>query len=41
VQEMEGLTYPLQKQYLKQVHDFDWEYDPLWHHMVSNCPGRI
>ena len=41
VQEMEGPTYPLQKQYLKQVHDFDWDYDLLWHHMVSHCPGRI
>ena len=41
VQEMEGQTYPLQKQYLKQVHDFDWDYDLLWHHMVSHCPGRI
>jgi hypothetical protein len=37
VQEMEVKTWPLQQKYLQQVHDVDWDYDLLWHHMVSHC----
>ena len=37
VQEMEAKTWPLQQKYLQQVHDVDWDYDRLWHFMVSHC----
>tara|TARA_Y100000748_G_C15325762_1_gene421966 strand:- start:305 stop:730 length:426 start_codon:yes stop_codon:yes gene_type:complete len=36
--EMEKDSWPLQKKYLLEVHNYRWEYDGLWHMMVSNCP---
>ena len=36
--EMERLSWPLQQKYLIEVHNFKWDYDGLWHMMVSNCP---
>ena len=39
VEEMEKDTWPLQKQYLKEEHNFDWDYDKLWHLLISNCPS--
>ena len=38
VEEMEKDTWPLQKQYLKEEHNFDWDYDKLWHLLISSCP---
>ena len=35
-QEHYGLVL-LQQFYLKNVHDYDWEYDQLWFLVVSNC----
>ena len=37
VAEMEADAWPLQKQYLENVHDFHWEYNGLWHLMISQC----
>ena len=37
VAEMEKDVWPLQQKYLKDVHDFDWNYDELWYLTVSNC----
>lgn len=37
VREMERDVWPIQKDYLKRVHDFDWDYDELWYHMISSC----
>ena len=39
VEEMEKDTWPLQKQYLKEQHNFDWDYDKLWHLLISSCPS--
>ena len=39
IEEMEKDTWPLQKQYLKEEHNFDWDYDKLWHLLISSCPG--
>ena len=39
LEEMEKDTWPLQKQYLKEEHNFDWEYDKLWHLLISTCPS--
>ena len=39
IEEMEKDTWPLQKQYLKEEHNFDWDYDKLWHLLISNCPS--
>jgi hypothetical protein len=36
--EMEQMSWPLQQEYLMEVHNFEWDYDGLWHLMVSNCP---
>ena len=35
--EMEQESWPLQKQYLANVHNFHWEYDALWHMVISTC----
>ena len=35
--EMEVDAWPLQQQYLKEQHNFEWEYDRLWHLMISQC----
>ena len=37
VAEMEKDVWPLQKKYLKEVHNFDWNYDELWYMTVSSC----
>ena len=37
VAEMEADAWPLQKQYLENVHEFHWEYNGLWHLMISQC----
>ena len=39
IEEMEKDTWPLQKQYLKEEHNFDWDYDKLWHLLISSCPS--
>ena len=35
--EMEIDAWPLQKQYLANVHGYHWEYNGLWHLMISQC----
>ena len=35
--EMEQESWPLQKQYLANVHNFHWEYDALWHIVICTC----
>jgi hypothetical protein len=35
--EMERDAWPIQKDYLKKVHKFDWNYDQLWYIMISTC----
>jgi hypothetical protein len=35
--EMERDSWPIQKEYLKSVHNFNWEYDKLWYIMISTC----
>jgi len=35
--EMEKETWPLQKQYLLEYHEYVWEYDELWFTVISNC----
>ena len=37
VAEMEKDVWPLQKKYLKEVHNFDWDYDELWYKTISSC----
>ena len=37
--EMEVDSWPLQKQYLANEHGFHWEYDGLWHLLISTCPS--
>jgi|DEB0MinimDraft_3_1074331.scaffolds.fasta_scaffold11338_3 hypothetical protein len=34
---MEGEVWPLQKQYLLEMHGVEWVYDPLWFKMISSC----
>jgi hypothetical protein len=41
VAEMERETWPLQQKYLKEVHNFDWDYDKLWYLLISTCPSGI
>tara|TARA_B100001093_G_scaffold354827_1_gene339369 strand:+ start:197 stop:622 length:426 start_codon:yes stop_codon:yes gene_type:complete len=36
--QMEKDSWPLQQKYLWEVHSYHWDYDGLWHMMVSNCP---
>ena len=36
-QEMEKMAWPIQQKYLKQKHNYDWDYDKLWFTMISNC----
>ena len=35
--EMEKMAWPIQQFYLKQQHDYIWDYDKLWFLVVSNC----
>ena len=37
VQEMEKDAWPLQQKYLKEEHDYIWDYDALWFLIVSSC----
>ena len=34
---MERDAWPLQQKYLSEKHGVDWQYDDLWHHMISTC----
>ena len=38
INQMEEEAWPLQKQYLKEFHNIDWNYDQLWYLMISTCP---
>ena len=35
--EMERDVWPIQKNYLMKVHNFDWDYDELWYMVISTC----
>ena len=35
--EMERDAWPIQKQYLKEQHDYVWDYDRLWYTVISTC----
>ena len=37
IAQMEKDVWPLQQKYLKEVHNYDWDYDKLWHLTVSIC----
>ena len=37
IAEMEKEVWPLQQKYLWEVHQFRWEYDPLWYKTISSC----
>ena len=35
--EMERDAWPIQQRYLKERHDYDWDYDGLWYAVISTC----
>ena len=35
--EMEKDAWPIQQSFLKQVYNYDWNYDKLWYLMISSC----
>ena len=35
--EMEKDAWPLQKKYLKEVHNYIWNYNILWYMVISDC----
>ncbi len=35
--EMEKDAWPLQKKYLKEVHNYIWDYNILWYLVISDC----
>lgn len=35
--EMERESWPIQQRYLKERHDYDWDYDGLWYAVISTC----
>ncbi len=35
--EMEKDAWPLQKKYLKEVHNYIWDYNILWYMVISDC----
>ena len=37
INQMEEEAWPLQKKYLKDFHNVDWNYDMLWYLMISTC----
>jgi hypothetical protein len=37
INQMEEEAWPLQKKYLKEFHNIDWNYDMLWYLMISTC----
>ena len=41
VAQMEQESWPLQKQYLANVHNFHWEFDALWHMVISSCQDNF
>ena len=41
IQEMEKESWPLQQKYLRQYHGIEWDFDPLWFLMISNCPSYL
>lgn len=36
-QQMERDAWPIQQDYLKKEHNYDWDYDQLWFFMISTC----
>jgi hypothetical protein len=34
---MEKDAWPLQKKYLKEVHNYIWNYNILWYLVISDC----
>ena len=39
INQMEEEAWPLQKKYLKDFHNINWDYDMLWYLMISTCPN--
>ena len=37
INQMEEEAWPLQKKYLKEFHNIDWQYDELWYLLISTC----
>ncbi len=37
INQMEEQAWPLQKKYLKEFHNIDWNYDELWYLLISTC----
>ena len=37
LQDMERDVWPTQRDYLKKVHNYEWDYDELWYKMISTC----
>ena len=37
---MEREAWPLQQKYLSEVHGVEWDYDRLWHLVISSCENR-
>jgi len=35
--EMERESWPIQQRYLKEQHDYAWDYDGLWYAVISTC----
>ena len=35
--QMEKDAWPIQQKYLKDQHNYDWEYDSLWYMVISTC----
>ena len=35
--EMERDAWPIQKRYLKDQHNYNWDYDGLWYMVISTC----
>ena len=35
--EMEKEAWPIQQRYLKERHDYAWDYDGLWYAVISTC----
>ena len=35
--EMERDAWPIQQRYLKEQHDYAWDYDGLWYAVISTC----
>mgnify|MGYP001242162424 CR=1 FL=1 len=35
--EMEKNAWPIQQKYLKEKHNYVWEYDAMWYMVISTC----